>query len=125
MAGRVAEAVAVAEQALALSRESGEHGNQAWVLRLLGEIALHRDRFDAGAAEHHYGDALALAAPRGMRPLVAHCHLGLGRLHSRTGKHELAREHVAAAATMYREMDMGVYLGQAEAAVAPTAPQTR
>jgi hypothetical protein len=28
-----------------------------------------------------------------MRPLVAHCHLGLGKLYWRTGKREQAQEH--------------------------------
>ena len=50
-----------------------------------------------------------------MRPLVAHCHLGLGKLYRRTGKPERAREHLTAATTMYREMDMGFWLEQGEA----------
>ena len=41
-----------------------------------------------------------------MRPLVAHCHLGLGKLYRRTGKREEADEHLTTATTMYREMDM-------------------
>jgi hypothetical protein len=50
-----------------------------------------------------------------MRPLVAHCHLGLGKLYRRTGKRDEAREHLATVATMYREMDMRFWLEQAEA----------
>jgi hypothetical protein len=50
-----------------------------------------------------------------MRPLVAHCHLGLGRLYPRTGKEREAQEHLATATTMYREMDMRFWLKQAEA----------
>jgi hypothetical protein len=49
-----------------------------------------------------------------MRPLIAHCHLGLGKLYRRMGKRELAREHLTAATTMYREMDMRFGLEQAE-----------
>jgi hypothetical protein len=41
-----------------------------------------------------------------MRPLVAHCHLGLGKLYRRTGQGEQAQEHLAAATTMYRDMGM-------------------
>src|SRR5215475_13402924 len=37
---------------------------------------------------------MVLATELGMRPLVAHCHLGLGKLYRRTGKREPAREHV-------------------------------
>jgi hypothetical protein len=57
--------------------------------------------------------ALALAEPRGMRPLVAHCHLGLARLHRRTGKREQAQEHLTTATTMYREMGMTYWLDRA------------
>ena len=57
---------------------------------------------------------LALAEPRGMLPLVAHCHLGLGKLFARTGKREQAREYLTTATTMYREMGMTYWLEQAE-----------
>jgi tetratricopeptide (TPR) repeat protein len=122
MAGRVEEAIAVAERALALSRECSEHGNEAWVLRLLGEIAVRRDPLDAEAAEQHYRKALALASELGMRPIVAHCHFGLGTLYRRTGKEEQAREHITTAATMYPQMSMSFYLAQARAEPRP-APE--
>ena len=50
-----------------------------------------------------------------MPPLVAHCHLGLGKLCLRTGAREQAREHIATATTMYRDMGMTYWLEQAEA----------
>jgi hypothetical protein len=50
-----------------------------------------------------------------MRPLVAHCHLGLGKLYRRTGKPQEAQEHLTTATTMYREMGMAYWLEQAEA----------
>jgi hypothetical protein len=56
-----------------------------------------------------------LAEPRGMRPLVAHCHLGLGKLYFRTDKREQAQGHLATAMTMYREMGMTYWLEKAEA----------
>jgi hypothetical protein len=42
-----------------------------------------------------------------MRPLAAHCHLGLGKLFHHIGDQAKAAEHLTTAATMYREMDMG------------------
>ena len=83
------------------------------VRHLLGDIATHPDRFDAEGGEVHYREALALAEPRGMRPLVAGCHFGLGKLHRRTGKRQEAHEHLATATTMFREMDMRFWLEQA------------
>jgi hypothetical protein len=50
-----------------------------------------------------------------MRPLVAHCHLGLGKLYARTDKREEAREHLTTATAMYREMGMTYWLEKAEA----------
>jgi hypothetical protein len=52
-----------------------------------------------------------------MRPLVAHCHRGLGKLYRRTGKREHAQEHLATAATMYRVVGMTYWLEKAEAEI--------
>ena len=98
----------------ALESASGQPGFAAHALHLLGDIATHPDRFGAETGEAHYRQALALAEPRNMRPLVAHCHLGLGRLHRRTGKREQAHEHLTTATSMYREMGMAYWLEQAE-----------
>jgi hypothetical protein len=50
-----------------------------------------------------------------MRPLVAHCHLGLGKLRRRAGDREQAQEYLTTAMTMYREMGMTYWLEQVEA----------
>jgi class 3 adenylate cyclase len=78
-------------------------------------FAAHAHRFDAESGEAHYRKALALAEPRGMRPLVAHCDLGRGRLYRRTGKRQESQEHLATASAMYREMDMRYWREQAGA----------
>ena len=72
-------------------------------------------------ADGSYREARALAGELGMRALVAHCHLGLGKLYGRTGKHEEAREHLTTATTMYREMDMRFWLEEAEKELAARA----
>ena len=84
-------------------------------LHLLGEIASGHDSADFGAARMKYFEALELGEKLGMRPLVAHCHLGLGKLYRRTGKREQAQEHLTIATTMYREMGMTYWLEKAEA----------
>jgi tetratricopeptide (TPR) repeat protein len=99
----------------ALESAPGRPGFAAHALHLLGDIATHPDRLDAESGEVHYREALALASELGMRPLIAHCHLGLGKLYRRTGKREQAREHLTAATTMYREMGMTFWLEKAEA----------
>jgi hypothetical protein len=49
-----------------------------------------------------------------MRPLVAHCHWGLGDLYRSIGRADDAREHLAIAMTMYREMGMRFWLEKPE-----------
>ena len=113
--GRLADATRIAQDGLAAARQWGERGVEGQVLRLLGDIAAHPDRFEVDTAETHYRQALALAEALGLRPLLAHCHLGLGKLYRRTGERDEAREHVTTATTMYREMDTRFWLEQAEA----------
>ena len=114
-AGRFQDASSLAARALDLAVEHRRRGDQVWALRLLGEIASRCDPPHLDQADGPYRQALALAAELGMRPLVAHCHLGLGALSRRTGKRDQAQEHLATATTMYRDMDMRFWLEQAEA----------
>jgi tetratricopeptide (TPR) repeat protein len=111
--GRFDEARGLGDRSLKFSLS--HPGNAAHALHLLGDITTHPDSFDAQSGDSHYRQALALAEPRGMRPLIAHCHLGLSKLYQRTGRREQAREHLTIATTMYREMDMSFWLEQAEA----------
>ena len=92
-------------------------GYEAWALRLLGESSRIPIVLEAEAADRYYRQALALATELGMRPLVAHCHLGLGTLYRRTGDRAKAEEHLTTATTMYREMDMGFWLEKTEGAL--------
>jgi tetratricopeptide (TPR) repeat protein len=115
LAGREADARPAAQRALRLARQQKERGNEAYTLRLLGEIAAREDLLDVGEAEDNYRQALALAEELGMRPLVAHCHVGIGTMYRQTGKREQAKEHLITATAMMREMEMGLWLERAEA----------
>jgi tetratricopeptide (TPR) repeat protein len=115
LAGRIDDAQRVAERALELAHDQKEYGSKAWALRMTGEVTSHRDPPEAEKAGKQYDQALTLATELGMRPLVAHCHLGLGKLSRRMGKRQEAQEHLTVATTMYREMDMRFWLEQAEA----------
>jgi tetratricopeptide (TPR) repeat protein len=116
-AGHLEEAYTLAERALAHAHEYQGHGNQAYVLRLLGEIAVHGEPGQAEQAEAYYRQALALAEELGMRPLQAHCHLGLGTLYAATGQREPARTALSTAIALYQAMEMTFWLPQAEAAL--------
>jgi tetratricopeptide (TPR) repeat protein len=117
VAGRLEEAIRVALHTRDLTQQRQERGRLAHALRFLGEIAGRRDPPEVQRAEANYRQALASAGELGMRPLVAHCHFGLGRLFCRSGDHARAQVHLASAAAMYREMDMGFWLKKANAAL--------
>ena len=118
IAGRLEDAQATASKALVLTRGQGQRGHETYALRLLGEITSRGDPLDAETAEGYYRQALTLATELEMRPLVAHCHLGLGKLYRRSGDHVQAHQHLMTASAMYREMDMGFWLEKAESALA-------
>jgi tetratricopeptide (TPR) repeat protein len=115
LADRVEEARACADRAVGLARERGERGHEAWALRLLGEIASRHDHSDVATAEAHYRAAMTLASELGMRPLLAHCHLGVGKLYRRTSDQAKAHEELTTATAMYRKMDMIFWLDRAGA----------
>jgi tetratricopeptide (TPR) repeat protein len=117
-AGRLEEACTLAARALEQARTRQERGHEAYALRLLGDIATHRDPPEVEEAEAYYRQALALAEELGMRPLVAHCHLGLGTLYAKIGRQEPARAKLSMAIKLLHAMEMTFWLPQAKAALA-------
>ena len=114
MAGRIEDAVRLTERALERSREQKEQGHEAHALRLLGELAARQDPPDIAKSEECYRRALVLADELGMRPLLARCHLALGLLYRQAGQGASGEQHVSLAITLFREMDMRVWLEEAE-----------
>ena len=98
---RLDEALALALRGLEFCHTQAQQGDQAWALRLLGEIHAHRHPPEAELAEASYREALALADALGMRPLQAHAEL-------------------STAIEIYHAMDMTFWLPQTEAALAQT-----
>ena len=116
--GRLDEALALAARGLEVCRTQARQGDQAWTLRLLGAIHAHRHPLQVELAAAAYQQALALAEGLGMRPLQAHCHLGLGTLYATTGQREQARAELSTAIDRYCALDMTFWLPQAQAALA-------
>jgi tetratricopeptide (TPR) repeat protein len=112
------EAMDLARNALAFARDLKARGNEAYALRLLGEIHAHQEPLAVEAAEAAYRQALALAEALGMHPLLAHCYLGLGNLYLKSGRRDEARAELVAAIELYRAMEMTFWLPEAEATLA-------
>jgi class 3 adenylate cyclase/tetratricopeptide (TPR) repeat protein len=121
LAGRVEEAWDFGTRAAVLARERGERGHEAWAHRLLGETASQRDCPDVTAAEAHYATCTGLAVELSMRPLVAHCHFGVGKLHGRAGDRR-ATEDLATAMSLFHEMGMRFWFEKAEAEMQALEP---
>ncbi len=110
LSGNIDEARLQATTALDVAQAFHQRGDEAaarWLLGLTTPSLREAELFLSGA--------LSLGSELAMRPLVAHCHLGLGKLHQRTGRLEQASEHLTSATTMYREMGMTYWLERAEA----------
>jgi class 3 adenylate cyclase/tetratricopeptide (TPR) repeat protein len=121
--GRLEEAEDLARRALKLTETCGERGNRAWTLRLLGEIHAHAHHQAAGLQQpgDYYRQALDLAEELGMRPLQAHCHLGLGLVEERAGRRQQALASLGTARQLLRDMGMTLWLAQVESALAGSA----
>lgn len=115
LAGRMEEAAQCAEQALGLARAQNERGHEAEALRVLGDIAVGRGGRSVEAAEDCYRRAMAIGEELEMRPLVARCHLGLGRMHLRTGEASDGQTHLQLASTQLSALRMRYWTDQADA----------
>jgi class 3 adenylate cyclase/tetratricopeptide (TPR) repeat protein len=101
--GNAAEALPLARRAVDVTRFAKARGMQAWASWLVGEAAAG---LDAEEAERAYRDALGRAETTGMRPLAAHCRLGLGLLRRAAGCGDDARAELAAAREAFEAMGM-------------------
>jgi class 3 adenylate cyclase/tetratricopeptide (TPR) repeat protein len=125
LAGRVDQAVGPARGAVDLARKHKERANEAIALQVLAEIVTRAEALDAKSAQEDYASSVALASQLGLRPLVAHCHFGLGQLYRRTGASELARSHLELAFAMYQDMGMPYWLERARTQAFTPFPATR
>ena len=98
-----------------MAKENGEKGHEAWALWLLGEIYSRQTRAADDKVESFFHKSQTIAVARHMRPLVAHCHLGLARLYRYRGVRNKARQEFDAAIGVYRGLDMEYWLKTAEA----------
>jgi class 3 adenylate cyclase/tetratricopeptide (TPR) repeat protein len=117
-AGRLEEAEAAAALGLALATTDNARAYHVPLGRLRAEaLALQGKGPPSEAALLDWGRLIELAKELSMRPEVAHCSLGLGKLYGRLGDRGAAGEWLTTAVTMYREMAMGFWLDKAEAAL--------
>jgi predicted ATPase/class 3 adenylate cyclase len=112
-AGRKSDARDYANRAQALARQNDEEAHLASALKLQGDVLIAENAAVDTVAQS-YLDAIALAEPRGMRPLLARLHFALGSYLSTYAKTE-ATWHLAKAAELHEELGLAFPTGTASA----------
>ena len=118
LVGRHDEARRHVHQAFDLAQQQQARGDEARALCQLATLHTDAESLDLAQAEASYRQALTLADDLGMRPLQAHCHLGLGTLSANIGRHDEACTELQTAIELYRAMDMIFWLPRTEEALA-------
>jgi hypothetical protein len=86
-------------------------------MKLMADIAAQGDEAEFAKADDFYNRGMSVAVELGMRPLEAHCHFGLGKLHLKAAHSKAAKRELTKAVALYREMDMRFWLAKAELAL--------
>jgi hypothetical protein len=103
-----------ARRGLECARRFGQREVESIGLHLIADLEASGglDKLDTRAEA--YGHALDLAEELGLRPMVAHCKLGLGQVARRRGDRPEAQHHLQTALSMYAEMGMECWRVRAE-----------
>jgi len=118
LARRFGDAAAFADRAANLARAYDNRIDEAWALRLYGDLAAQQDPLDAENVQSLYDRSRKIAAAHEMAPFVAHCNLRIGKLHSRTHEHVKSRTALRRARNVFAGLDMPFWARQADEALA-------
>ena len=106
--GETALATETIARTLKIAKEREERGFEAWAMIVMA--AIHADTGRLEEAIHWYGRTLQQASDLLMRPLVAHCHKGLGDSYLSIGNEKEAQVENEAALKIYRTLGMTTWL---------------
>ena len=120
-AGRLEDARAYADQAEALARRNSEQAHLAAALKLCGDVMAATNGDAHEAVIETYREAIALAEPRGMRPLLARIHFSLGAFLAERHFASEAAHHLTVAAELCRELGIASPAGHGEGSSAAPA----
>jgi PAS domain S-box-containing protein len=116
-AGRHSEAEVLARQALEVFRENKDRGSEAWLRYLLAELLVRHHPSSFSQAEESYRAASILAHELGMRPLQAHCYLGLGQIYAQSKNTRMAQSEIGTARELYHAMHMSFWVDKSASAL--------
>jgi class 3 adenylate cyclase/tetratricopeptide (TPR) repeat protein len=104
--GDIGSAQAAVTRAEELAVAAEEIVHLAWASKVKGDIASAAMSGAEDVADRAYARALAIAGPRGLRPLEARCYAGLADLHDRLGQPVEAARHLLKAEEIYRALGL-------------------
>ena len=106
--GKFALAIDTASRALELADGREERGFEAWAIFVMATI--NSDTGRKVDAKQWYQRALKQASDLSMKPLVAHCHNGLGNCYLKLGNEKKAQLESKRADDIYRSLGMTYWL---------------
>ena len=114
LARRIADAAVYAERAADLARTYDHRIDEAWSLRLEGDLAARKGLVDVEEAETLYLRSRAIAAAHEMAPFVAHCDLRIGKLHALVHDDGRSRTALRRARKAFGELKMPYWTDRAQ-----------
>ena len=114
--GQTEKAIHNLKEALNIFHQKGERGFGAWALYYMAKIQSQEESEQVQQSINSYRRVKEQAAELGMRPLLAHCHMGHGQVYIKKGKTSEARSELSAAMDLYRFMGMSLWMPQVESA---------
>jgi len=105
---KFALAIDTASRALGLANGREERGFEAWAIFVMAKI--NADTGRKVNAKQWYQRALKQASDLSMKPLVAHCHKGLGNCYLKLGNEKKAQLESKRAEDIYRSLGMAYWL---------------
>jgi class 3 adenylate cyclase/tetratricopeptide (TPR) repeat protein len=104
-------------RALNLAESCQEIVHYAYGLKLHGDFLLTDRRLER--ARDAYGQAMAIAEPRGVRPLAAHCKLGLAHCAAAQGNRQAAGRQADVARQEFESMRLRYWAAYARTSIGP------
>ena len=115
--GQTPKAIHNLESAFDIFKQKGERGFGAWALYYLAKIQSQGDSGLVRQAIQSFRKAKEQAEALRMRPLLAHCHRGLGQAHKISGEKSEARSELKSAMDLYRSMGIELWIPEIQSAI--------
>ena len=117
LARRLVEAATYADRARDLAHTYANRTDEAWSLRLYGDLAAQQQPIDAAEIESQYRAARKVATTQEMLPFVAHCDLRIGKLHALVHEEIKSRAALRRARAAFAGLAMPYWVSRAEHAL--------